>query len=120
MKLQDAYRITTFIPPSHLDELLRAIIEQAPLSYGPYDKSAWWSSVGTEQFEPRAGASPTVGEIGKIEQVPTVRLEFMIPRDDSLLDRVLDGLLNAHPWQEPAVFVDMTKITNSTPPPSVA
>jgi hypothetical protein len=115
MQLRDAYRITTFVPPEHLDGLLEAVLAQAPLRYGPYEKSAWWSGIGTEQFEPVAGANPTVGEIGKTERVPAVRLEFVIPREAELLNRVLESLLQAHPWQEPAVFVDSTTITVSTP-----
>jgi hypothetical protein len=44
--------------------------------------------------------------------VETVRLEFAIPRDRELLDRVLSrGLLPGHPWQEPAVFVDESLAT---------
>ncbi len=114
MELRQAHRVTTFVPPEHLDAVLEAVLAHAPLTYGPYDKSAWWSAVGTEQFEPRAGASPTVGEVGKTERVPTIRLEFVIRHDPGLLDRVLKALLKAHPWQEPAVFVDATTITVST------
>jgi hypothetical protein len=115
VRLQEAYRITSFIPPQHLDEVLQAIVAEAPLTYGPYDKSAWWSAPGTEQFEPRAGAKPTVGQVGKTERVPTIRLEFVIPREPQLLDRVLAALLQSHPWQEPAVFIDPTTVTVSNP-----
>ena len=117
MRLEEAYRITSFVPPDHLDALLSAVLAEAPLAYGPYDKSAWWSAVGTEQFEPRPGAKPSVGVVGKTERVPTIRLEFVIPREPSLLDRVLAALLKAHPWQEPAVFIDRTSITVSNPRP---
>jgi hypothetical protein len=115
MELRRAYRVTTFVPPEHLDAVLEAVLVHAPLTYGPYDKSAWWSAEGTEQFEPRAGAKPTVGEVGKRERVPTIRLEFVIPHEEELRDRVLNALLGAHPWQEPAVFVDATVITVSNP-----
>ena len=117
MKLEQAYRITSFVPPDHLDAVLEAVLEEVPLAYGPYEKSAWWSAVGTEQFEPVAGASPSVGEIGRTEKVPTVRLEFVIPPDKPLLDAVLRALARAHPWQEPAMFVDSTLITLSSQPP---
>jgi hypothetical protein len=101
------YRITTFVPPEHLDSVLEAVERQVPLVFGPYDRSAWWSAVGVEQFRPLGGASPTVGEVGKVERVPTVRLELAIPRDPELLDRALNlGLIPSHPWEEPAVFVD--------------
>ena len=119
MQLQRAYRITTFAPPEHVDTVLDAILAKDSLAYGPYDKSAWWSAIGTEQFEPRAGANPTLGKIGQTERVPTIRLEFALPRDETILNRVLDALLQAHPWQEPAVFVDETIITVSNPNVSI-
>jgi hypothetical protein len=113
---QRMYRVTTFVPPEHLDKVLEAVSAQVPLTYGPYDKSAWWSAVGTEQFEPRPGAEPTVGEIGRVERVPTVRLEFAIPCDRALLDKVLThGLLPAHPWQQPAIFIDETSLVFREP-----
>jgi kynurenine formamidase len=101
-----AYRITTFVPPDHLDTLLEAVERHTPLIFGPYDRSAWWAA-GTEQFRPLPDASPTVGEVGNTERVPTVRLEFTIPRDADLLERIVsDAVLSSHPWEEPAVFID--------------
>jgi hypothetical protein len=105
--VRPAYRITVFVPPESLEAVLDGVQAQTSLRFGPYDGSAWWSAPGTEQFIPRAGSQPTVGEAGAIERVPTVRLEFAIPRDAELLRRVIDvGVLPNHPWQEPAVFVD--------------
>jgi hypothetical protein len=114
VRLEKAYRITNFVPPEHLDSVIEAVLIQTPLAYGPYDKSVWWSAVGTEQFEPREGSNPAVGKIGKTERVPTVRVEFVIPRDADLLHRVLVALVSVHPWQEPATFIDETTITQST------
>lgn len=100
------YHVTTFVPPDHVDRLLESVCRVVPLVYGPYSKSAWWSAVGTEQFEPQAGAAPAVGAAGQVERVPTVRLEIAIPADPELLERVLaDGILAAHPWQTPAILV---------------
>ena len=107
MKLRPVYRVTTFVPPEHLERLLAGIQRVVPLRYGEYDAVAWWSAEGTEQFRPLAGARPTHGEIGRLERVTTLRLELSIPRDPALLDRLLgEGLLPHHPWEEPAVFVD--------------
>jgi hypothetical protein len=112
MSLRPIYRITTFVPPDHLDAVLEGVEHEVPLVFGPYDRSAWWSAVGVEQFRPLPGANPTVGEPGKTERVPSVRLEFAIPRDAVLLERVLKrGVLANHPWQEPAVFVDESLVT---------
>jgi hypothetical protein len=107
MKLREVYRITIFVPPDHIDGLLAAVERVVPLRFGDYDSSAWWSAIGTEQFRPLSGAKPTVGKVGEVERVPTIRLEFAIPRDAALLQRVLnEGIKPNHPWQEPAVFVD--------------
>jgi hypothetical protein len=111
MGLCKVYRVTTFVPPEHLDALLEGIGSQASLRYGLYDQSAWWSAVGVEQFCPLPGAKPTFGVIGQVERVPTVRIEFVIPRDVELLHRlVAKGLRAHHPWQQPAVFVDESEI----------
>ena len=118
MVLQKMYRITTFIPPEHVDGLLDGVSREVPLQYGHYDQSAWWSAVGVEQFRPMPGANPTFGEIGRTERVPTVRIEFAIPRDAELLTRFLTrGLIPHHPWQEPAIFVDESQVTVSHPAP---
>lgn len=117
--LRPAYRVTTFVPPEHLEAVLEAVEAIYPLLFGPYDRSAWWSSSTTEQFRPLEGSRPSVGAIGQVHQVATVRLEFALPLDEELLARVLDeGLLPAHPWQEPAVFVDQTLVTATRLEPS--
>jgi hypothetical protein len=114
MNLRKVYRVTTFVPPDHLDALLEGIASEVPLRYGQYDRSAWWSAVGVEQFRPLSGAKPTHGTVGSVERVPTVRLEFAIPRDAKLLEQLVTrGLRSHHPWQEPAVFVDEAEIAVS-------
>lgn len=114
MVLQQVYRVTTFVPPDHVDALLEGITREVPLQYGQYDRAAWWSPVGVEQFRPLPGAKPTFGEVGRTERVPTVRIEFAIPRDPELLTRLLArGLIPHHPWQEPAIFIDESQVAIS-------
>ncbi len=109
---RQAYRVVTFVPPDHLDSVLEAVERQSPLIFGPYERSAWWSAAGIEQFRPMADANPTEGRAGELERVPTVRLEFALERDPDLLRRVLDdGLLPTHPWEEPAVFIDECEVS---------
>jgi hypothetical protein len=116
MVLKPMYRITTFISSERVDALLEGVARVDPLQYGQYDRAAWWSAVGVEQFRPLPGAKPTLGEVGRTERVPTVRIEFAIPRDPALLTRFLtQGLIPNHPWQEPAIFVDESQVTVSHP-----
>jgi hypothetical protein len=114
MNLREIYRVTTFVPPDHLDALLGGLTAEVPLRYGQYDHAAWWSAVGVEQFRPLPGAKPTHGTVGAVERVPTVRVEFVIARDRELLSRVIEkGVRPHHPWQEPAIFVDEAEIAVS-------
>lgn len=114
MRLIPVYRITTFVPPEHLERLIEGIGRAVPVRHGCYDSIAWWSAPGTEQFRPLEGANPTLGEIGQVERAPSIRVEFMIPRDEILLNRFLsEGLIPNHPWEEPAVFVDESKTTQA-------
>ncbi len=81
------------------------------MRFGPYERWAWWSAPGVEQFRPVEGAKPTVGQVSRLERVPSVRLEFVLPLDPDVLDRVLtQGLVPSHPWEEPVVFVNETLI----------
>lgn len=112
MKLMPVYRITTFVPTAKLDGLLAGITRAVPLKWGNYDSVSWVSTGVAEQFRPLPGSHPTAGKVGELEKVESVRLEFMIPRDPDLLNVLLtEGLIPNHPWEEPAVFIDESVIT---------
>lgn len=114
MVLKPVYRVTTFVPPDHVEGLLEGVVRVVPLEHGRYDRIAWWSTPGTEQFRPLPGAHPRAGSEGQVERVASVRVEFAVPRDSALLERFLTlGLIANHPWEEPAVFVDESMVTLS-------
>lgn len=107
MRLLPIYRITVFVPPEYLQALQAGICQVEPLGDDRYDQVMWISAPGTEQFRARPGAMPTRGQVDVLTQLPTVRLEFAIPRDPARLARVLrEGVGAHHPWESPAVFVD--------------
>jgi len=112
MVLKPVYRVTTFVPPDHVEALLEGVVRVVPLEHGRYDRIAWWSTPGTEQFRPLRGANPTTGSEGQVKRVASVRVEFAIPRDSAVLERFLThGVIPNHPWEEPAVFVDESMVT---------
>ena len=73
------YRLAIYVPPDYVDQVLASVCRVVPLSYGQYDRSAWWIPGGTEQYEPGPGATPSHGDVGKVSRVGTTRLEFCIP-----------------------------------------
>ncbi|MGV0868434.1 Nif3-like dinuclear metal center hexameric protein [Corynebacterium kalidii] len=60
----------------------------------------------TGQFRPGATASPHTGRPGDLERVAERRVEFVAPRRRRAA--VLDALLSAHPYEEPAYDVTET------------
>ncbi|MEO8190005.1 MAG: hypothetical protein ABI682_06655 [Acidobacteriota bacterium] len=112
MQFRKVYRVTTFVPPEKVDAVIKSIVAVDPLGHGHYDRVCWRSSGGVEQFRPLEGADPTYGKIGEVAHSSTVRLEFVLPLNPETLRRVLElGLFPAHPWEEPAVFIDETTTT---------
>lgn len=111
MRLLPVYRIIVFVPPQHLRALQDGICAVDPLRVGDYDRAMWVSASGEEQFRPLSGAQPAHGVVGELSRLPTLRLEFVIPRDDALLQRIVDdGIRAHHPWESPAIFVDETQL----------
>jgi len=107
LRLLPIYRVCVFVPPEHLAALQAGICAVEPLGDGRYDQVMWLSAPGSEQFRPLPGAVPAAGEPGELSQLPSVRLEFALPRDPQRLARVLrDGVRAHHPWESPAIFVD--------------
>jgi len=110
MRLQRLYRITVFVPPAHLQALQDGICAVEPLGDARYAQVMWSSAPGVEQFLPLPGATPAQGQVGVLSRLPTVRLEFAIPRDPQRLARVLrEGVRAHHPWECPAIFIDETE-----------
>src|SRR5690606_15470146 len=62
-----------------------------------------WTSSGTGQFRPVAGADPTIGAVGDLELVAEDRIEVIAPRRSR--NAVLAALRAAHPYEEPAFDV---------------
>ncbi|MEP7132899.1 MAG: hypothetical protein ABI914_07025 [Acidobacteriota bacterium] len=113
MQFRQVYRVTTFVPPEKVEAVVESITGVDSLGHGAYDRVCWRSAEGIEQFRPLEGADPAYGKIGDVARSPTVRLEFVLPREPETLRRVLElGLFPAHPWEEPAVFIDETMVTS--------
>lgn len=67
---------------------------------------------GWENFEPTAGATPTLGAAGARSLSPTVILTIHIPDDapQQAVDQTLDAIMAAHPWEVPVIELDETRL----------
>lgn len=95
-------KVITFVPKDSLEAVYDALALSGAGRQGNYAGAAYLSP-GEGRFMPLAGASPTLGEVGKLERVEEIRLEVLTPPD--ALGKVLSALRAAHPYEEPAIDV---------------
>ena len=73
-------KIVVFVPLTHADLVRDAIGGVGGGVIGNYTHCSF-SAKGVGRFKPQKGASPAIGEIGKLEQVEEERVEFVCPKD---------------------------------------
>jgi len=94
------------VPVDDAERVAAAMHDAGAGIVGEYDR-AMFSSPGTGQFRPLAGANPAVGSVGEIETVAEVRLELVAA--PTLREMVRTALLAAHPYEEVAYDVIATE-----------
>lgn len=93
------YKLSFFVPESHVDSVKAAIFEAGAGKQGDYDQCAWQTR-GEGQFRPLEGADPFLGESGSLEKVPEYRVETLCPEEHARA--IIAALRLAHPYEEPA------------------
>ena len=102
MDSKKRYKIVVYVPESDADKLREAIGNAGAGKIGNYSHCTF-SIKGTGRFKPLDGANPTIGEVGKSEEVAEERIETACEADK--LQAVLKAIKDAHPYEEPATDV---------------
>jgi hypothetical protein len=92
-------KLVVFLPEEALDTLRDALFAAGAGRIGDYERCSWYTA-GTGTFRGGEGTDPTVGERGKEERVPELRLETVYPEECEA--EVVRALRAAHPYEEPA------------------
>ncbi|MBW3592951.1 MAG: YqfO family protein [Actinobacteria bacterium] len=92
-------KLVVFVPPDALDAVRDALFEAGAGRIGDYDRCSWYAE-GTGTFLAGDAASPTIGERGREERTPELRLETVYPVERE--GAVVRALRAAHPYEEPA------------------
>ena len=95
-------KLVVFVPPDALDSVRDALFDAGAGRIGDYERCSWYTD-GTGTFLGGEGTSPALGEAGREERVPELRLETVYP--DELHDAVIAALRLVHPYEEPAFDV---------------
>jgi hypothetical protein len=92
-------KLVVFVPEEALDAVRAALFGAGAGRIGDYERCSWYT-VGTGTFLGGEESSPTIGERGREEHVPELRLETVFPEERQ--GEVIAALRSAHPYEEPA------------------
>jgi hypothetical protein len=95
-------KLVVFVPPEALDAVREALFAAGAGRIGKYERCSWYTE-GTGTFFGGEGTSPALGEAGREERVPELRLETVFSEERH--DEVVAALRGAHPYEEPAFDV---------------
>lgn len=99
------YKLTVYIPESHVESVKDALFAAGAGRYAAYDRCCW-QVLGQGQFRPLAGSDPFIGQTGVEERVAEYRVEMIC--EDGAVAAVTRALRAAHPYEEPAF--DLIKV----------
>jgi hypothetical protein len=93
------HKLVWFVPEEALDATRDAVFAAGAGRIGAYDRCSWYTA-GTGTFRGDPGTDPTIGEPGREERTPEVRVETVVPAERAR--EVVAALLEAHPYEEVA------------------
>jgi dinuclear metal center YbgI/SA1388 family protein len=95
----DHVKLVTFVPAEQVDALSQALFDAGAGRIGDYTQCSF-RAAGHGTFFGQSGTNPAVGQSGRLEQAPEVRLETLVPLP--CVAAVVAALRKAHPYEEPA------------------
>jgi hypothetical protein len=95
-------KVVVTVPVEHAETLRQKIGNAGGGEIGNYSHSSF-SVRGIGRFRPGEHAKPTIGEVGKDEDVKEERIEVTVPRDKLLA--VVTAIRLVHPYEEPVIDV---------------
>jgi hypothetical protein len=93
------YKLVWFVPDEALDATREAVFAAGAGRIGDYERCSWYGA-GTGTFLAAEGADPTIGERGREERTPELRVETVVPAERARA--AVAALVAAHPYEEVA------------------
>lgn len=100
-------KLVVFVPEDDADRVRDAIGNAGAGHIGNYSHCTF-NTKGTGTFKPGDGTNPYIGEQGKMEFVPEIKIESVFPA--SIEKKVVQAMLKAHPYEEVAYDIYDVKI----------
>lgn len=99
------YKLTIYIPESHLETVKSALFTAGAGAYEAYDRCSWQVR-GEGQFRALKGSRPAIGTEGVETHVTEYRVEMICPEEKLFAAR--EAIKKSHPYEVPAF--DFTRI----------
>ena len=93
------HKLVWFVPESALDATRDAVFAAGAGRIGDYERCSWYAA-GTGTFLGGEATVPAIGEAGREERTPELRVETVVPTE--LASHVVRALIEAHPYEEVA------------------
>ncbi|MBW6515543.1 MAG: Nif3-like dinuclear metal center hexameric protein [Candidatus Cloacimonetes bacterium] len=98
----ETYHIALYVPPEDVSIVADAVHRAGAGIIGNYSHCLNSYQV-KGQFKPLEGSDPALGTYNKLEKLEETKLEFFVAKP--LLDRVLNAIHTAHPYETPAYAI---------------
>lgn len=93
-------KIVVFVPKSHSDIVRQVMGSSGAGKRGLYSHCSF-SSAGVGRFKPLEGSNPTIGTIGKLEEVVEERIECICKKSE--VKNILAAIRKVHPYEEVSI-----------------
>ncbi len=104
IEMQPMWLLMFQAPDEDVDRIFDAIAEVAPLKQGNTDRNGYRAPGGIEYYRPRAG-TPTGAEEDTRHRPGVDEMRFFIPRDNDMLNAVIEAVYEVHSYYEPVITV---------------
>lgn len=96
------YKICFYVPEAQAEVVKNAMFSAGAGKIGDYSHCAW-QVAGVGQFLPLEGSDAYIGQVGKLEYTPELKVE-MVCAEECIRD-VIAAMKTAHPYETPAYQV---------------
>lgn len=96
------FQIIFYVPEQEKEKVKEAMFAAGAGKIGNYSRCSW-EVLGRGQFLPLEGSNPHIGSVKRLEHVQEYRVEMVC--EDCVIAKVVQALLQNHPYEEPAYVV---------------
>ena len=104
IRMETVWQVAFQAPTEDIDRVFEAVAAVAGLEHGRTDRNGYRAASGYEYYRPLEG-TPTGAETETRKRPDVEEMRFFIPRDEALLNNVIEAIYEVHSYYEPVITV---------------